>query len=96
MILYAIFRDTRLRHAKLWLKWFEDLIYDVVENNVVGKHSGAFYAATKAWQRANRPKVYYSFVMTAGRFRKLMPKQMYLVLRGRRLYSLIELVNTIS
>lgn len=52
-----------------------------------GEHSNAFYAATKAWRRANRPKVYYSFVMTAGRFRKLMSKQMYLVLRSRRLYS---------
>jgi len=61
--------------------WEFIIIYD---DNVAGKHSGAFYAATKAWRRANRPKVYYSFVMTAGRFRKLMPKQMYLVLRDRR------------
>lgn len=50
------------------------------------EHSDAFYATTKTWRRASRPKVYYSFVMTAGRFRKLMSKQMYLVLKGGRLY----------
>jgi len=44
----------QLRYARLRLKWFENLIYDVVEDNVAGKHSDAFYAATKVWRRANR------------------------------------------
>lgn len=52
---------------------------------------------TPPWPLANRPTaVYYSFVMTAGRFGKLMSKQMYLVLREPTVVPLIELVNIIS
>ena len=48
--------------------------------------SDEFYEPSKSgWslpgREPNRPTVYYSFVMTAGRFGKLMLKQMYLALR---------------